>query len=445
MKRIIRLLPVAAVLFMGLLSCDEKDSLKEEKQSGPKIETLSADKVTFMVATLSGRVSGLEDIALDYECGIEYSTDESFSDEYSIRQKDDKKYTEDSYSITVSGIQPGKKYYYRAYYINQLLIYYGDVKTFTFEWTAPDVTTLSAELNESSGVVILKGLIKDKGAFVEELSKYYPNDYYGIECSTTDAFEVNSTTYLYPNRDNDNMENDSIICSLTQFKYSTIYYYRTFFRLGEIQNLGQVKSFKFEWDSPKMVDLGLSVKWASCNVGATYPWDYGEHYAWGETASKSNYSWSTYKYCNGSSNKMTKYCNNSHYGNYDFTDTKTTLDPEDDVAHVAWGGSWRMPTIDEFTELRNNCTWTWTTQNGVNGYLVTSNKSDYTDRSIFLPAAGYCNDSRRSRFGSDGNYWSSSLDTDTPSCAWNLIFDSTGRVTRYDARLIGLSVRPVCP
>ncbi|MBO7112331.1 MAG: hypothetical protein J6V75_00065, partial [Bacteroidaceae bacterium] len=128
------------------------------------------------------------------------------------------------------------------------------------------------------------------------------------------------------------------------------------------------------------VDLGLSVKWATCNVGASKPEEYGDYYAWGETEPKTTYDWSTYKWCKGSSATMTKYCNNSSYGNNGFTDTKTTLDPEDDVAHVKWGGNWRMPTISEFEDLINNCTWTWTTQNGVNGYKVTSKKSGYTDR-----------------------------------------------------------------
>lgn len=135
------------------------------------------------------------------------------------------------------------------------------------------------------------------------------------------------------------------------------------------------------------VDLGLpsGLKWASCNVGAEKPEDYGNYYAWGEVLPKENYSWATYKYANeASSNKLTKYCDNTKYGDNGFTDNKTALDLEDDVAHVNWGGNWRMPTDDEWSEL-NNCTWTWVTQNGVNGYLVASKTNG---NSIFLPAAG---------------------------------------------------------
>ena len=134
------------------------------------------------------------------------------------------------------------------------------------------------------------------------------------------------------------------------------------------------------------VDLGLSVKWATCNVGASKPEEYGDYFAWGETQPKNTYDWSTYKWCNGSYDTQTKYCTKSSYGT---VDNKTQLELSDDAARANWGGSWRMPTDAEMTELREQCTWTWTTQNGVYGYKVTSKKSGYTNKSIFLPAAGY--------------------------------------------------------
>ena len=131
------------------------------------------------------------------------------------------------------------------------------------------------------------------------------------------------------------------------------------------------------------IDLGLpsGTKWANMNVAASTPEEYGGYYAWGETEEKDNYSWSTYKWCRGSYDTQTKYCTDSSYGT---VDNKTVLDPEDDVAHVKWGGTWRMPTLDEQKELLNKCTWNWTTQNGVNGYKGTGPNGN----SIFLPAAG---------------------------------------------------------
>ena len=189
------------------------------------------------------------------------------------------------------------------------------------------------------------------------------------------------------------------------------------------------------------VDLGLSVKWATCNVGATEPEEYGDYFAWGETERKSTYNWSTYKYCNGSQYSLTKYCTNSSYGT---VDNKTTLEAADDAARANWGGSWRMPTDAELTELREQCTWTWTTQNGVYGYKVTSKKSGYTNKSIFLPAAGYRYDSSIYNAGSNGYYWSSSLYTGSPSYAWDVSFSSDGVYRGRDNRSYGFSVRPVC-
>ena len=194
-------------------------------------------------------------------------------------------------------------------------------------------------------------------------------------------------------------------------------------------------------DCMEAVDLGLSVLWATCNVGANSPEDYGDYFAWGETTPKEQYDWTTYKYCAGSSLTMTKYCSQSSYGNNGFTDSKTVLDPEDDAAVVNWGGNWRMPTDEEMTELREQCTWTWTTQNGVNGYKVVGHNGN----SIFLPAAGFMNESGFNSAASDGDYWSSSLNTSDPNHAYYVNFNSSN-VIRYDCfnRYTGRSVRPVC-
>ena len=187
----------------------------------------------------------------------------------------------------------------------------------------------------------------------------------------------------------------------------------------------------------KYVDLGLSVKWASCNVGATAPEEYGYYYAWGEVLPKTD--WATYKYCNGTYDSMTKYCTNSGYGT---VDNKTTLEAMDDAAAYNWGDSWRMPTYAEWEELLNQCTWKWTTRNGVNGYKV---KSKINGNSIFLPAAGYSRDAGFDDAGSLGFYWSSSLSESDPTDAWHVYFGSGNVDSYYDTRSYGQSVRPVCP
>ena len=189
------------------------------------------------------------------------------------------------------------------------------------------------------------------------------------------------------------------------------------------------------------VDLGLSVKWATCNVGASKPEEYGDYFAWGETQPKNTYDWSTYKWCNGSYDTQTKYCTKNSYGT---VDNKTQLELSDDAARANWGGSWRMPTHEEQEELRTQCTWTWTTQNGVYGYKVTSKKSGYTNNSIFLPAAGCRYVSSLYIAGSDGSYWSSSLSTDFPGHAYYLYFNSARVDWNGYYRCVGFTVRPVC-
>ena len=191
---------------------------------------------------------------------------------------------------------------------------------------------------------------------------------------------------------------------------------------------------------PEAVDLGLSVKWASFNLGASKPEEYGNYYAWGETEPKDDYSWSTYKWCEGTRTTLTKYCNDSSCGYNGFTDTKTVLDPEDDAAVANWGGKWRMPTDAEWTELRENCTWTETTQNGVSGLLVTGTKG----KSVFLPAAGRRDGTGLLIVGSSGEYWSSSLRSDLPpDCAWYVLSPDNPRYVTDSNRCLGFSVRPV--
>ena len=189
------------------------------------------------------------------------------------------------------------------------------------------------------------------------------------------------------------------------------------------------------------VDLGLpsGLLWATCNVGAESPEDYGDYFAWGETLPKDTYDWGFYQYCGGSSNHLTKYCNNSSYGYNGFTDTLTVLLPNNDAATANWGNGWRMPTKAEWQELKNNTTVTWTTQNGVNGRLFTAPNGN----SLFLPAAGYRNNSSLDNAGSYGYYWSSSLYAGIPDYAWGLLFNSGSCYVDYYGRGCGRSVRPV--
>ena len=236
------------------------------------------------------------------------------------------------------------------------------------------------------------------------------------------------------------------------------------------------------------VNLGLpsGIRWATCNVGAENPWDYGDYFAWGETVGygksdpsnahnyayrntyvKTYYDWVTYKYCNGTSGStLTKYNTKSNYGSV--VDRKTTLDLSDDAARVNMGGSWRMPTTAEQQELIGNCYWEWTDSyngKGVKGYIVykvkeasdkgkvkyrsgsvtTVGSYSLSDAHIFLPAAGYRDKSDLKSAGYYGGYWSSSLSDDIgfPNNAYYLNFNTSYLFWDYYYRYYGLSVRGV--
>ncbi len=210
------------------------------------------------------------------------------------------------------------------------------------------------------------------------------------------------------------------------------------------------------------VDLGLTsgTRWATANVGAKTPQDYGNYYAWGETTTKETYNWSTYKY--GTYNDDKDY---STLTKYNLSDNKTTLDLSDDAAYVNWGGNWRMPTKAQQGELIKQCYWVWTeSYNGsdVKGYIVYKAKtssdkgvkiyegetpsSSYklSDAHIFLPAASCRNNGGLGSAGSGGDYWSSSLDTSYPNRAWDFYFDSDDVVIYDHYRYYGFTVRAVC-
>lgn len=170
------------------------------------------------------------------------------------------------------------------------------------------------------------------------------------------------------------------------------------------------------------IDLGLSVKWASCNVGASTPSDYGNYYAWGETSTKSEFSFS-----------------NSKTYNKDINDI--TGDSSYDAARSIWGSPWRLPTKIELQELVSNCTWTWTTMDGKNGFRVTSKKNG---NSIFLPAAGEKGFSSTLLFdGKNGNYWGATSRENDKESAFCLKFSSLKPQIEPRYRNAGFTIRPV--
>ena len=337
------------------------------------------------------------------------------------------------YTYNLTNLQTGATYYVRAYAKNKFGIAYGEEISFVCEVLPTVTTTQPTDISYTSATV--GGNVTDNG-----------------------GLEVTERGVVYSTNQNPTTKEDNKVvigsglgeftCNHTDLQETTTYYVRAY----AINAKGTAYGEEISFTTPAFgegiengyvyMDLGLSVKWATMNVGASKAEDYGSHFAWGETTTKDNYSWSTYKYCNGSETSLTKYNNSSSRGT---VDNKTQLELTDDAAAVNWGGAWRMPTDAELTELREQCTWTWTTQNGVNGYKVTSKKSGYTNNSIFLPAAGYRDGSALYRAGSRADYWSSSLDPDNPDGAWFAWFNSSSVYRGCISRHFGHSVRPVCP
>ena len=324
MRKIVSAFALIALVF-GVVSCDKEEEL-QGSENGAKVVTLSAANGEFYTVVLSGQMSGLEQVALDFQCGFEYSSDDAFSKENTVRAGASSQYSEKPFTLTVTDIIPGQKYYYRAFYINQMLIYYGEVSTFQTE----------------------------------------------------------------------------------------------------------------EWKGPEAVDLGLSVKWADVNVDAYRPWERGNFYAWGELEPKESYKSNNYRFYHEGTMKLTKYCNDKTYGYEEYTDNLSSLEPEDDVASVKWGGNWRMPSKAEFEELMDstNCAWIYTTMGGMTGYKVQSKKNG---NSIFLPDAS---DSHGCGGGLD---WANCIEPDLAPAAPNLYFNHAMDrfyINTY-VRDVGLTIRAV--
>lgn len=188
------------------------------------------------------------------------------------------------------------------------------------------------------------------------------------------------------------------------------------------------------------LDLPSGTLWATCNVGASSPEEYGDYFAWGEAtgynSGKTDFSWSTYKWCKGSYDTLTKYCTNSYNG---IVDNKTELDPEDDAATANWGSGWQIPSIEQCKELINSSYTTkiWTTENGIYGRKITSKSNG---NSVFLPAAGCCVGTSLDDAGSNGAYWSSSS---YDYYAYGMYFRLGDVGTGSYIRFCGRSVRPV--
>ena len=404
-------------------SYGEEVSFTTKTKTIPTVTTNTPSEITYTQAMIQGAVTDDGCVTIT-EKGICYSTSPNPT-------VDSNKRTNGSGTGTItcvfSNLQDGTTYYARAYAINALGVGYGNEVSFTtMAYEVPQITIANPTKYSFTTATIDCEVTFEGGLEVTER---------GVCYSTT-----SNPTYSSSKVQN-GFGLGVYSCKLTNLSENTTYYVRAYAKNAE--GIGYSREISFTTrsrtykDGYEYVDLGLSVKWASYNIGATKPEEFGDYFAWGETATKTTYDWSTYKHCRGSNTTLTKYNTNSSYGT---VDNKTELDAIDDAARVNWGGSWRMPTDAELTELREQCTWTLTTQNGVNGYKVTSKSNG---NSIFLPAAGCRIGSSLYNAESYGYCWSSSLCTGNPIRAWHVNFNSSRVLRSGGERDYGLSVRPV--
>ena len=335
-----------------------------------------------------------------------------------------------SFTVNMTGLTANTTYYVRAYAINSAGMSYGSEVSFTTQQalTVPTVTTNEVTNIQQTTATCGGNVTNSGGATVTE---------HGICWSTSH----NPTTS--GSHSNCGIGMGAFTVNMTGLTTNTTYYVRAYATNSAGTAYGVEVNFTTlgGGETYENVDLGLpsGTLWATCNVGANTPEEYGYYFAWGETTPKTNYNWSTYMYCMGSENTLTKYCNNPDYGYNGYIDNLTTLLPEDDAATANWGDGWCMPTYDQWLELKQNTTLYWTAQNGVNGMLFTASNGN----SLFLPADGLRWDNEFQYAGNDGYFWSSSLRSIDQNYAMGFHIDSGGCGMHAYSRVYGLPVRPV--
>ena len=418
---------------------------KPDEPAPDQAVTVGSEQVSAVSAVLMGRAILATSAASDLMVGFQYSKSAEVSSENSMTIEASDLDAEYRFSAQITGLVPSTTYYFRSFIRQNGVDTYGETKSFTTKDVASVLETKDAtDIEATSASLNAKLVLTDVK---------YDNISYGFYLGTS---ETNQSTNLNGGEISGNV----FLASATGLDPKKQYWYKAYVTLDGQTLYGAVKSFttkEIPITVPEFIDLGIvmtrddgttyKLYWATCNLCkdgfVSSPEVYGDYYAWGETETKEDYSWSTYKWCEGSSTTLTKYNSSSSYGIVDNKKVLETGPDGDDVASKRLGGNWRMPTDDEWTALRTDCTWTITSNynnTGVKGMIVTSNIEGYKDKSIFLPTAGVWDGTELNNAGFLAAYWSSSVAT--MGNAWRLYFTATpyrGGCYRY----CGQSVRPV--
>lgn len=403
-KRLMQLI----VLLFAFVSCVKEDASDEMTENVPVVVTSDVAYITATSAKLGVRVEGK-----GYKItarGVRWSTSPNPTiDDRGLSYGNGG----GEFTAAINGLTDGTTYYVRAYATYAKGTVYSEEKSFTtVSQTMPQIATINVTSITASSAVCGGNVTSDGGANVTAR---------GVCWSTSPNPTISNS------KTTNGTGTGSFISNITGLTDNTTYYVRAYATNSKGTAYGEERSFTTTPSAGTLaghdwIDLGLpsGLKWATCNVGATTPEDYGNYYAWGETITKSEY---TEENSVTMGQPMSDFSGNVTY----------------DVATANWGSTWRMPTKAEMQELVNNCTWTWTTQSSVNGCRVTGPNGN----SIFLPSAGYCGRSSLCYVGEFGYYWSSTPYESDTNFACRLYFSSGNHYVRYNNRFIGYPVRPV--
>lgn len=415
---------LAIALLFAFAACTTDDYENGESggnKNNPEELTVTGD--AFDITDNSAKFTGYANLPFelgDAEVGIMYDKSHSFENAKLIvpSEFDDN----NMFTVTATSLEASTKYYYRSFVQNGRVKKYGAVKSFTT--LAQRVTSITL----------------DKTSLSLEIGAEAT-----LSVASVQPDNANDKSYTWSSSDNAiaSVDNSGKVTAKAKGKATII---ATANDGNGVSDSCSVDVCRI--DIPQAVDMGTvvngkNIKWASFNIGASSPEEYGLYYAWGETEPKSDYSWATYKFrTSGDSYDNVKFSKYNTKSSYAPVDNQTILDPEDDVAQVRLGGHWRMPTDAEWTELREQCTWTLVTNyngSGINGRQVTATNGN----SIFFPIAGVRGATGLYHAGSEGFCWSSSLYTEDPIDARVAFFRSGGFGPGHGGRCLGLSVRPV--
>lgn len=398
------------------------------------IQTLDADNIDLREATLNAMLDLTDCNYSSIEFGFELTPEDGQPKTLKANNLADK-----AFSYRDENLVMNTGYSYVAYVKLDGTLYKAESKTFTTASIQASVTAEVSDIKCIAATISGRLDVQSEGSFSKSAVLYYSSSE-----STLEGLESNGasrTVYI--------KEDGSYSAVLSSLSSSTSYNFAVVAKVDGVEFVSAIGNFStLSFPIPSSVDLGLSVKWASANLGASKPTEYGGYYQWAgiEDVSKmsTKLDWSNCPYHTSSAynSGWTKYNTKSSYGT---VDNRTVLEAMDDAVSVYVGGNWRMPTIDEWNELLNtdNCSWTWTTIDDVKGYKVQSKKSGYTDNWIFLPAAGFRSEEFLTNGDREGYYLSSSLNAATTVGAFNIILTSENFSVSSYHRYCGQSIRPI--